>query len=83
MPTLFSLYADDELAALIAQVKAAVPAVLAGQRVKVGDSEFDRATLADLEAFGAGLGRERAARERGNSRLIAVRKRRPDAWRRG
>ncbi|MGE4536316.1 MAG: hypothetical protein AB7D37_04490 [Desulfovibrio sp.] len=82
MPNLFSLYDDAELETLISQIKAAIPKVLAGQRVKVADTEYDYNTLDTLESFGTGLAREKAARSGASSRVTVLRPRRPDAWRR-
>ncbi|EFL53091.1 hypothetical protein DesfrDRAFT_0139 [Solidesulfovibrio fructosivorans JJ]] len=82
MPNLFSLYDDAELETLISQIKAAIPKVLAGQRVKIDDTEYDYNTLDALESFGTGLAREKAARSGTSSRVTVLRPRRPDAWRR-
>ena len=80
---MFTLYSDAELATLIAQVKAAIPKVLSGQRVKIGESEYDRTSLEALEAFGAKLGREYARRTgTAKPRLVTVRMpRRGGSWR--
>lgn len=82
MSTLFALYDDAELETLISQVKDAIPDVLGGQRVKIGDTEYDFNTLDALKKFGAELARERASRAGTTSRITTLRPRRPDAWRR-
>ncbi|MGE4536658.1 MAG: hypothetical protein AB7D37_06240 [Desulfovibrio sp.] len=82
MSNLFALYDDAELETLVSQVKAAIPLVLAGQRVKIGETEYDYNSLDALESFGSRLAREKAARSGGSSRFTVLRPRRPDAWRR-
>ncbi len=74
---MFRLYTDAELDALIAQFKAALPKVLSGQRVKIGDSEFDRASLDSLKSFGDALARERDRRSGRGSRVTVCRPVRP------
>lgn len=69
---MFSLYTDAELATLSAQIKAAIPKVLRGQRVRIGDSEYDRTTLESLKAFGDGLAREISRRQGTASRITTL-----------
>ncbi|MDQ7832056.1 MAG: hypothetical protein RDU30_10000 [Desulfovibrionaceae bacterium] len=69
---MFALYTDTELAELIAQVKAAVPRVLRGQRVTIGGDSFDRTSLVDLKSFGDALAREQASRTGVASRTISL-----------
>jgi len=79
---MFSLYSDTELDALIAQFKAALPKAMAGQRVHVGDSEFDRSSLESLKAFGDALARERSRRTGTASRVTVCGPHRSfDLWR--
>ncbi|NDY56667.1 hypothetical protein G3N56_07910 [Desulfovibrio sulfodismutans] len=68
---MFALYSDADLADLIAEIKAAVPKVVRGQRVTIGNDSFDRTTLNDLYAFGSALAREKAFRE-GRSRTTSL-----------
>lgn len=79
---MFALYTDAELDALIEEVKAAIPQLLAGgEEVTVGSSHTKFTSLASLEAFATRLAREKARRDgTAAPRTIAVR-RRPDAWR--
>jgi hypothetical protein len=76
MSNAFALYSDAELETLISQFKAALPKAMAGQRVRVGDSEYDRATIESLKVFGDALAREKARRAGAGSRLTTVRPRR-------
>jgi len=70
---MFTLYSDAELQTLISQVKAAIPKVLAGQRVKIDNSEYERSTLDVLKAFATALAREVARRSGKAPRLVTVR----------
>jgi len=70
---MFTLYSDDELLTLIGQVKAAIPKVLAGQRVKIDNSEYERSTLDALKSFATALAREDARRKGTSPRLVTVR----------
>lgn len=81
---MFALYTDAELVALIDEVKAAIPQLLAGgEEVTVGSSHTKFTNLDSLEAFGTRLAREKARRDgTAAPRTFAVRPRRDDAWRR-